>query len=214
MGLEHTTPPLLVLLLAGCGSLVRPSELRPALHPLLEGSATARPAALPPERDEASSGTDADSELAAQRRALIQRALQALDGKRGLDGDAALVRAAFAETRLDAAPDAFASVQTLRERSRPRRGRPRPADLVFFAGVDFGPRVGLVTRVLRGGVVEAMFIARGAVRRIRFDVRRPDERRVDGNIVNTFVRPKRRDDPPGTAYLAGQLVDSVRTLLD
>jgi hypothetical protein len=210
----RTTSPLLALLLAGCGAIVRPSELRPALHPLLEGTSSARPSGLQVAEDDPAAGTDADADLAGQRRALVDRALQALDGDHEVHGDAALVRAAFADARLDCAPEAFTSVDALRARSRPRRGRPRPADLVFFAGADFGPRVGVVTRVLRGGVVEAAFIARGAVRRIRFDVRRADQRRVDGGIVNTFVRPKRKDDPPGTAYLAGQLVDSVRTLLD
>jgi hypothetical protein len=214
MRLLRTACGLLLPILVGCGTIVRPSDLRPPLHPLLESPA--RPAGLDSlgtldAVDEGAVGGDADPDLADGRRALVLRALGRLDGA-DLD-DLALVRAAFADARLDGAPEGM-SLAALRERSRPRQGAPRPADLVFFDGAGFGPRVGVVTQVLRGGVVEAAFVTRGAVRRIRLDPRRPDVRRTDGRIVNTFVRPKRRDDPPGTAYLAGQLVESVRTLLD
>jgi len=212
----------LALLLAfasgGCSTVVRPSELRPALHPLLERSSHGPPLPLRATSYGALTPTDRDGELAGQRRALVARALRRLDGARTLEGrpvaDLALVRAAFGPLRLDAAPERAATVSVLRRRARRREGPPRPADLVFLYG-DGGPlRVGVVRRHRPNGVLEVALVTRGAVRTIRLDPRRPHLRRHHGEIINTFVRAKRRGDPAHTAYLAGERLESVRALLD
>jgi len=102
----------------------------------------------------------------------------------------------------------------LRRASRPRRGPPRPGDLLFLHASPNGPSVCVARRRLKAGVTEAACVTRGAVRRVRFDPAHPHTRRRGRRIVNSFLRPIRPGDSGREAYLAGALLASVRTLLD
>jgi len=92
-----------------------------------------------------------------------------------------------------------------------RNRLPRLGDLVLFAGTGTRPRgpshVAVVVGVAPDGTLEVIGWRRGVVRRDRVNPIHPSSRRLDGRIVNSFVRVIRRDDPPGTRYLAGELLD-------
>ena len=97
------------------------------------------------------------------------------------------------------------------ETSSPRLATPEPGDEELFAdtGAD-GPRVGIVERVGEGG--EVGFRYRRGDRSLRgvLNLRRPDVRRQGGRILNSYLRVRRRDDPPDARYLAGELLVGFR----
>ncbi|MCB9729354.1 MAG: CHAP domain-containing protein [Deltaproteobacteria bacterium] len=97
-------------------------------------------------------------------------------------------------------------------------GRPEPGDLAFFHRVDdldgdgsandpFSA-VAVVERVLPSGVVICIGEVHGEVRRFALDPTRPwvvrDE--ATGEEVNSTLRRRSLEDPPGTAVLAGGLL--------
>ena len=178
----------------GCARLVPVSDLRPAAHPLLERVRWSAPATR---------GRVVTRDPARQVREILRR-LAALEGRRTLRGrridDALLLREAFG-SRARAVP-------------RSRTARPKPADLLIFESGSFGRRIAIVKRVDRRGLLHAAYVTRGAVRTIVVDPARPNTRRAHGRIVNSFVRPRHRDDPPRLAYLAGGLLADIETLID
>lgn len=193
--------------LAGCGG----GRARGGLDALPGRSSASRP------HTSAASGEttlDADPGLAADRRLLAVRAARTLMKTSPGAGDAELLRATFGELSLEAAPAGQASVDAWLEASRVRRGRPRPGDVAVFASARGVPRVAVVVEVHPDGRVEAVARTRGALRLIHLDPERPDLRRRNGRIVNTFVRAVGPGDHRGDRYLAGQLLTGVRTLLD
>lgn len=205
---------LLLGALTGCGGLVRPSELRPPPHPLLEGFGFGEGAPAPA----ATSERDTQPALAKARRRLIQRNLKRVLGERRLEGepaaDLALVRAAYEGLGLDSAPERASTTGGLRRRARARTSAPRTGDLAFFHEAPGVPRVGVVYARRADGVVEVVCVTRGAVRLTRVDPARPHLRRDGKEVVNTFLRARRPGDKPGSAYLAGALLGDFRTLLD
>ncbi|HEV8321750.1 MAG TPA: hypothetical protein VG389_09070 [Myxococcota bacterium] len=68
--------------------------------------------------------------------------------------------------------------------------------------------VALAVDVAGDGTIDALGFRRGAARRDRLNPYHPTQRLLDGRIVNSFVRIIRPDDPPGTRYLAGELLES------
>lgn len=90
---------------------------------------------------------------------------------------------------------------------------PRPGDLlVFDRAVSDQPSdlIALVIARDARGVVEIVYPGGGVIRRGFLDPARPSIRRdADGSVVNTFVRHVKRMPPPGTRYLAGELVAHI-----
>ncbi len=66
----------------------------------------------------------------------------------------------------------------------------------------------IVVEVAPDGTISALGRRAGVVRRDRLNPYHPNVRRLDGRIVNSYIRPVRRTDPPGTRYLAGELLDA------
>ena len=93
-------------------------------------------------------------------------------------------------------------------------GSPLPSlrlgDLLVFDRVvasDPASLVAIVVSVDERGVVEFVYLARGAVRRGFVFPPEPASRRdPGGRILNTFVRHNDGADPRGTAHLAGELL--------
>ena len=95
-----------------------------------------------------------------------------------------------------------------------------PGDVVFFdtRGVAAVPEcadeVGIVEGVGRDGRITFVEARDGRVRRSYVDPGRPTERRnAAGEILNSFLRPIRIDDPPGTRYFAGEMLCGIARAL-
>ena len=219
---------LATALLCGCAGVVRPTDLRPASHPLLE-SIVPRTRMLPISRTEprrespppavtetpapAVDATRPPDDAAARRaRKAALTAVEALIGARTIDEqpatDIALVRAVYGD-HLDGA----ATLAALR-RGTTAVATPRPADLVFFHGAGGAAELAVVRSVGGDGVIDAIAVTRGAVRPIVVDPAHPHARRRAGRVVNTFLRARRKGDEDGAAYLAGQLLIDARALID
>jgi hypothetical protein len=215
MSPSHLASILIALALGACARVhVTPDELSAA------SSVRRRPPPVAPAASLAESDLDADPELAAGRRALLLRAASMIEG-RPLGGpapasEAGLLAELLGELSLGGAPRGpDPDLADWLESARPRHGRLRTGDLVVFRRVaDEVPRVAVVLTVHRDGLVEALASTREAWRRIRLHPERPAVRRASGRILNTFIRTRRADDAPGQAYLAGQLIDAVYTMLD
>ena len=99
---------------------------------------------------------------------------------------------------------------------------PSPGDLVLFRAPgddqceiptrDAEPKVGVVVGV-RGALVRYVYLNGQRARAGVLHLRRRGRRRVDGRTINSYVRKKRPDDPPRTAYLAGQLLKGFARVL-
>jgi len=88
----------------------------------------------------------------------------------------------------------------------------RPGDIVFFDMGEHGcgEHLGLIEAVegegritfreSRAGIVRRSFVHPGAPR-----VRRD----ADGRVLNTFLRPRRMEDPPEARYFAGEMLCAV-----
>ena len=95
----------------------------------------------------------------------------------------------------------------------------RPGDVLFFqtqvtppttasevASCQLPDHVGIVSRVDDDGRIAFVEARDGHVRRSYADPRRPQLRRdAMGRVVNTFLRPKRPEDPPNTPNFAGEM---------
>lgn len=226
------------LLTSGCAGLARPSDLRPASHPLLEGvaprtrllplahRARSKPATRAERTEtrearptrptvEASGPPRSDGPAAAAARKAIAVRLGELDGKRQIDerpaSDIALLRAALYD--IDGVQDPGDSLAETRRASRPV-GRPMPGDLAFFDGAGGAAEVAIVRNRRDDGAIEALAVTRGAVRPIVVHPGDPHTRRRAGRVVNTFLRARRKGDEASAVYLAGQLLIDFRTLID
>ncbi|MEZ4470930.1 MAG: hypothetical protein R3F60_09040 [bacterium] len=232
-----------LLLTAGCAGIERPSDLAPSPHLLLVGLAPTPHggggalAAAPiedPYGGPAYTPSDAGEEGALDELPPVDSGpaptyqaesgppshpvgakLRAMEGKRQLEGrkadDVALVRGAFAGVPGIGPVDDLLS---LRSRSIPRReGGIKEGDLLFFSGDETVPAVAVVHRRLPRGIIEAAAVTRGAIRFIRISPLDPHSRRRGRQVANTWLRAVRPGDPPGTARLAGQLLEDVRVLV-
>ncbi len=112
-------------------------------------------------------------------------------------------------------------MRTSHELVDPREAR--AGDVVFFdtrsrgeEDLDCADRVGLVESVDGGGRITFLEARGGQLYRGFVDPHQPLARRDDsGEIVNSFLRPKRLSDPDGTRYFAGEMLCGVaRVRLD
>ncbi len=92
-------------------------------------------------------------------------------------------------------------------------GQARPGDVVFFdlgGRARCGDHAGVVDQVDADGRI-AFREARGGV--VRLSYAHPGQpyarRSADGRLLNSFLRIRREDDPPGARYLAGQMLCAV-----
>ncbi len=94
---------------------------------------------------------------------------------------------------------------------------PRPGDLVFFDNTwdrngdgrlnDALTHMGIVSRVDPDGTIEILHLDNSGIGVLRMNLDKPDERTdpQSGRVINNALRRRRRNDPPGTPYLASQL---------
>ncbi len=92
----------------------------------------------------------------------------------------------------------------------------RPGDVLLFdtRGVASTPecadRAGIVESVAAGGRITFVEAQGGRIRRSFVDPAHPASRRdARGEILNSFLRPIRIDDPPGARYFAGEMLCGV-----
>jgi hypothetical protein len=92
----------------------------------------------------------------------------------------------------------------------------RPGDILLFdtRGVAPSPecadRAGIVERVAAGGRITFVEAQGGRVRRSFVAPAHPSARRDgSGEILNSFLRPIRLDDPPGARYFAGEMLCAI-----
>jgi hypothetical protein len=92
----------------------------------------------------------------------------------------------------------------------------RPGDILLFdtRGVAPAPecadRTGIVESVGAGGRITFVEAQGGRIRRSFVDPAHPSSRRdARGEILNSFLRPIRIDDPPGARYFAGEMLCGV-----
>ena len=97
------------------------------------------------------------------------------------------------------------------ETESPRFATPLPGDEILFA--ETGEAEALLGVVESVGQGDVRFRYRRAGREYRgvLDLHHPDVRRDRrGRILNSYLRIKRRGDPPDTRYLAGELLVGFR----
>ncbi len=93
----------------------------------------------------------------------------------------------------------------------------RAGDVVFFdtrsrgeEDLDCSDRVGLIESVDAAGRITFLESRGGQLYRGYVDPRQPLTRRDErGEIANSFLRPKRLDDPDGTRYFAGEMLCGI-----
>ena len=92
----------------------------------------------------------------------------------------------------------------------------RPGDILLFDSRGVAPapecadRAGIVESVGAGGRITFVEARDGRVRRSFVDPAHPSSRRdARGEILNSFLRPIRIDDPPGARYFAGEMLCGV-----
>ena len=92
----------------------------------------------------------------------------------------------------------------------------RPGDILLFDSRGVAPtpecadRAGIVESVGAGGRITFVEARGGQVRRSFVDPAHPSSRRdARGEILNSFLRSIRIDDPPGARYFAGEMLCGV-----
>jgi hypothetical protein len=92
----------------------------------------------------------------------------------------------------------------------------RPGDILFFdtRGTGEQPQcadhTGVVERVSPEGRLAFVELRDGRLRHSFVDPSRPSDRRGGrGEILNSFLRPLRTDDPPGARHYAGQMLCAI-----
>ena len=107
------------------------------------------------------------------------------------------------------------SADDLRGAGVRRGGRPRVGDLLVFRQHPDSLDLAVVLEV-RGARLRAVGLLRGAAREVRLDLDAPSTRRIDGEVVNTYLRKARpaEGDEGGAECpcLAGELLVDVRAL--
>jgi hypothetical protein len=91
----------------------------------------------------------------------------------------------------------------------------RPGDVVFFnvAGPGCADHAGVVEAVDPSGRIVFREARAGRVRQSFVYPWAPALRRgPDGRILNSFLRPRRREDPPDARYFAGEMLCAVGRL--
>jgi len=96
----------------------------------------------------------------------------------------------------------------------------RTGDVLFFATSPggrggCGDHAGVVESVDAGGRITFLESRGGEMRRSFVDPSRPTLRRdARGRVLNTFLRPKRIDDPADARYTAGEMLCAVGRVRD
>ncbi|HVZ85451.1 MAG TPA: CHAP domain-containing protein [Polyangia bacterium] len=92
----------------------------------------------------------------------------------------------------------------------------RPGDVLFFdtrgvaPGLECADETGIVEEVAPDGRIAFISAHGGRIHRGFVDPARPTTRRDGrGQILNSFLRPKRMDDPPGARYFAGEMLCGI-----
>jgi hypothetical protein len=127
--------------------------------------------------------------------ALVERALHARGLRFGTDGTVGALHGYLESTGRAVPP-----------------GRARAGDVLFFDmnGAGCADHAGLVEAVDLDGRIAFREARQGQVLRSYVHAGTPDTRRdPKGRILNTFLRPKRIEDPPATRYFAGQMLCGV-----
>ena len=91
-----------------------------------------------------------------------------------------------------------------------RIGGAKVGDLAIFKTQSHTPSVGVITEVIASGRYRAIVSLRGALRWITIDLNRPHIRRIDHQIINSFIRKIDESDQPPYFYLAGELLEEFR----
>jgi len=94
---------------------------------------------------------------------------------------------------------------------RVQADRTRGGDILFFdLGTGCGAHVGLVETAESSGRIGFREWRDGSTRHSYVTPRDPYLRRdTRGRIMNTFLRPKRMEDPVETTYFAGEMLCAV-----
>ncbi len=92
----------------------------------------------------------------------------------------------------------------------------RPGDILFFDTLGTGEQpacadhAGVVERVATGGRIGFIELRGGQLRHSFVDPAHPADRRgTRGEILNSFLRPLRTDDPRGARHFAGQMLCGI-----
>ena len=88
----------------------------------------------------------------------------------------------------------------------------RPGDVVFFQmdTTTCADHAGIVEAVDETGRITFREVRGGVVRESYAHPGEPSLRRAaDGRVLNTFLRPRRTDDPPEARYFAGEMLCAV-----
>ena len=94
-------------------------------------------------------------------------------------------------------------------------------DLLIFKPLKNTLDVAVVLEVVKGQAVRAIGLLRGAPRELKLHLKLPSARRLDDELINSYVRRAARVPGGGaqegevlepSGYLAGELLDEVRAL--
>ena len=97
------------------------------------------------------------------------------------------------------------------EPESPRLATPQTGDEILFADTGDAHRlVGVVEGVADRGEVHFRYERGGRKLSGVLNLLRPDVRRERGRILNSYLRIRRRGDPPDARYLAGELLVGFR----
>lgn len=127
--------------------------------------------------------------------ALVEGALRSRGARFGTDGQVASLYAYMRREQALVAPRAA-----------------RPGDVLFFAiaGPTCADHTGVVEAVDEIGRITFREVRGGQVRTSYVHPGDPTARRwSDGRVVNSFLRPRRTDDPPEARYFAGEMLCAV-----
>jgi hypothetical protein len=149
--------------------------------------------------ESAAGGSAADESAADESAAFVERALHDAGFRFGTDGSTrALWGYLRSSHRLVDAREA------------------RPGDILLFDTRGVAPRpecadrAGIVESVGASGRITFVEARAGRVRRSFVDPAHPFARRdARGEILNSFLRPIRIDDPPGARYFAGEMLCGI-----
>jgi hypothetical protein len=172
------------------------------------------PAPPPPSRTEVNAA--APKRTTPGPRARLVAAARRQLGQRFRGDCSAFVRHVYAEARvpLRLAPRARSGTEAI-VRPLERAKRPRPGDVAWFhrthdrerpgKGRNLYTHIGVVERV-RGARVTLIHRSNAGVERLELHLGRPADPEL-----NDALRRRKRGDPPGQRYLAGQLIAGFAT---
>jgi hypothetical protein len=127
--------------------------------------------------------------------ALVEGSLRLRGVRFGTDGDVATLYEYMRREQALVAPSAA-----------------RAGDVVFFQidAVSCADHAGVVEAVDAGGRITFREVRGGTVRTSYVHpADRSSRRASDGRVLNTFLRPRRTDDPPTARYFAGEMLCAV-----